>query len=165
MKKRRQSAESDARPPGSPQQTPRTAQHENAPAWEPAFLDVCIPRGCCNEVTKTGWLKIKEIHFLKMLEATNLKSSGFKIMLSLKGLGEDLFQDFVLDSTIAGNPWHSWLVEPSLQPLLLSLHGALVYLFLHMVFSSVCASVSLLLFLQGPQSYWIRAHPDDLILT
>lgn len=83
-------------------------------------------------------------------------------MLSLKGLGEDPFQDFILDSGVAGNPWHPWLVEPSLQPLLLSLHGALVYLCLHMVFSSLHVS---LLLLEGRQSYWIRAHPDDLILT
>lgn len=76
-------------------------------------------------------------------------------------------QDFWSQS--AGGPcsplWCQGRVSCQPQAFLGSLRHITPTLQTHMVFSHHLPSVSKFPLLQGYQSHWIRAHPDDLILT
>lgn len=109
---------------------------------------VSISWGCCNKVPQARWAKTTRICSPAHLE-TELQDQGVgRVMLSGRLWGR-LFHVSLLNTGDAGS---------CITPLSASV----------ITWSSLCMSVSshgIFLFLWGHQSYWIRCHPDDFVLT
>lgn len=116
---------------------------------------VLVSCSCCNKLSQMGWLTTIESCFLIVrLRAQNQGVDS--VMPFLKSLGGNLFQAFLLPSSVASRSW-SCLAYRCMTPVS-ALHIFCVLLF---TFSSVCVS------LIRTQSNWIRATLllHDLILT
>ena len=106
-----------------------------------------MPRGCCNKVPQTGWIRTTEIYCLTVLAVGSLKSMCQQVG-AFRG-GEEESVPLLSQVLVAsGVPW---------------LIGGLLPVSLRHL-TSICLCVQIPPFIRT-RSSWMRAHPHDLILT
>lgn len=105
----------------------------------------------CNKVPQTRCFNTTEMNYITVLEASGLPSGVSRAMLPLP-------------TRVSSNPWRS-LACPSMFLIPVFLHHLMdvfpLYVYLHIMFSSLCVSISryLFLLLYKHQLYWIKSSP------
>lgn len=125
----------------------KTCVNMKTSTWKLYYL----PRFAANYHKLSDFKQQKFI--LSEFSRLEVQSQGVhRAFLSLKVLGKNLFHSFLLVSGVASNPWQflSWKS---------------ITLISFSVITWPSPSVSLFLLFLWRQSYWIRAHPNNLILT